>query len=217
MTPVPCSLCSQLEGSADGDLLYELLGGHEYVRRVVDLSGELALVPSAGALVRGHLLLIPRRHVRSFAALGRAALEHVERTLTQIEAAMPPQSAALQVFEHGDAPDSERVSCSVEHAHLHLVPGVPDLWPGIAYGLSWEPAAALADVTRTGGREYLALRTPSAGWQIALAPPAGHPSQILRRAVAEAIGEPTAWNWRNHPRRELTEASWELARALARR
>lgn len=76
--------------------------------------------------------------------------------------------------------------------------------------LPWT-SISLTELSQAAGSEYLAFCSPSAGWQITIAPPEGHPSQLMRRVVADAIGEPDQWNWRVHPRRSLTQESWRLA------
>lgn len=215
MTTPGCCLCAQMAGDASDDLLQEHLGG-EYVRRARPVGQQLEIIPSLGALAKGHLLLCPTDHVRSFAELGSSRLAGVEATLGMVAAALSKATGhAVQFFEHGDDPSSDRVSCSVSHAHIHLVPHPIDLAPLAETVVRWEPIGRLADLPKTSnGREYLALRGLKGNWQMAIAPPQGHQSQLLRRLMARSLGRPESWNWRTAPNLPLTESTWELAASL---
>jgi hypothetical protein len=102
-----------------------------------------------------------------------------------------------------------RVACSVEHAHLHLVPAAPDLWPHIDHSIQWERLADGLNAlpSAIGSHEYLLYRDLDERYWVSRAPADGHPSQVMRRALAAALGEPEQWNWRVHPRRLETLAS----------
>jgi ATP adenylyltransferase len=211
-----CCLCSQIEGDARGDLLHRWLRRGEYERTVADLAASWHAIPSIGALVPGHSLLCPRAHARSLASAMRSDWRGATESLAVLDSALSACfGGPVQLFEHGNAADGERLACSVEHAHLHIVPGVPDLWPFIDSRVVWQPIAGIADLPEATGRsEYLLFRDSSAAWWVARAPSDGHPSQLMRRAVAAAIGEPDEWNWRLHPRLEQTQATAEAVLAL---
>lgn len=215
MTP-SCHLCSQIDGDAAADLLHELIGDGAYRRRVVDLSEALVAMPSVGALVPGHLLLCPRSHVRSFASMpdmrsAQTALSHAVGGLCSW--ARRP----VQYFEHGNSRDGDAIACTVEHAHIHLLPGVPNLQPLVASAVRWRPVVggleALSDVV--GDREYLMLG--GLDGRVWAAPQDLNnpiPSQWMRRVAARALGVPDRWNWREHPRPTMVRESLGAARSL---
>jgi ATP adenylyltransferase len=208
----PCCLCAQMRGEPELDLLHEYLGGQAYRRRLVELGHDWYAMPSIGSLVPGHTLLCPFDHVRSYAALGRATMVDLCPRLDRLAAGL---GGRVQVFEHGNAKTGSQVACSVEHAHLHVVPKGPDMWPHIDARLEWEalegglPGLAAS----VGTDEYLLYGDLSGRYWVARASDRGHASQILRRALATAVGQPEQWNWRAHPRLRDTEAS---LRALTR-
>ena len=118
-----CCLCSQIEGHADGDLIARLLGMKPYVRRVMAESASFAVLPSLGPLTPGHALLCPRSHVRSMTALppgGDGEYRRLKAEMWQRLAEL--YDAPIHVFEHGVAASGERTLCTVDHAHVHLVP-----------------------------------------------------------------------------------------------
>ena len=217
----PCCLCAQIAGDADRDLLERHLGRGHYTRRLAELKDGWHAIPSLGSLVPGHTLLCPSTHTRSFASLtpteidaGCANLADVSERLARL------LGGPVQVFEHGDAINGDRVSCSVDHVHLHVVPAAPDLWPHIDGSIVWhELRGGLRGLKQAvGDGEYLLFADTKARWWFAHAPTCGHSSQVMRRALATAIGEPSQWNWRLNPRLEETSASLEiLTRTLGQR
>lgn len=209
-----CCLCDQFAGRAAGDLLHRHLGG-TYEERLRRIEGGFALLPSVGALVPGHLLLCPEQHLRSFREPGASQLADVERRVDEVAAALTRATGRrVSCFEHGDAPGVSRVSCSVSHAHLHLVPAGKSLINGAQQLAEWMQIESLADLPSTiGEHEYLMLKEADL-LLVAKAPEAGHPSQLLRRLVADSVGTPEAWNWREHPNHLLTRASWDLTQKL---
>lgn len=206
-----CCLCSQLEGDEAGDLVHRWLRRDRYERTVADLTASWHAIPSIGSLVPGHTLLCPTQHTRSLSSTSERNRRGLNDSLAVLGAALESRfGGPVQVFEHGNAADGGRLACSVEHTHLHLVPGVPDLWPFIDGNLAWRLIPGLDAIREAvGDREYLLFRDAGERWWVAHAPGHGHPSQLMRRAVAAAIGEPDQWNWRLHPRLDQTQATAE--------
>jgi ATP adenylyltransferase len=206
-----CHLCAQLAGERSGDLLQELLGTREYVRRVVLESAEFAVIPSLGALVEGHVLVLPKAHVRSFAQLGTSAGEtesFLERARLAVESAYSPP----QIFEHGTGARSPQPACSVEHAHIHLVPCEVDLFARLADRFSWSRVGGEAELAElVGDGEYLRIGVEG-GWMVARGGE-GFPSQLLRRELLGALAGPERdWNWRTSPRPELVASTFRALR-----
>jgi hypothetical protein len=105
-------------------------------------------------------------------------------------------------FEHGNATGEQRIACSVEHAHLHLLPAHVNVDDALRRLGSWVPIdTAGSPWVITHGREYLLYRPPGADESWVRVTPAGKrtQSQLLRRLFAVALGRPGLWNWREHP------------------
>ena len=155
-----CWLCGQIQGIPEADLLHRLLpGGASYQRRVVFELDGFAAVPSLGPLISGHVLLVPSRHVRSFSALTAAEQRVASSAASQVEHLLEREyGVSVQAFEHGNAREGDRIACSVEHAHLHLLPIEVDASPWIDDDLDWfewDGRGDLSDVV--GAREYLRI------------------------------------------------------------
>ena len=208
----PCHVCSQIDGDPQHDLIAHLLPGCAYVRRVVVEDAHFAVLPSLGALRPGHLLICPREHVRSLAALPAARMIRLQRMVRRVHALLCPAGCGdeLLLFEHGSAADGGRTACSVDHAHLHAVPVPAGLAGGLLPQLAWQSLASAPDaLARTvGGAEYLLQWRHGGRLRVALAPPGGHPSQAMRRALAERLQPAPPWNWRDAPDAGHAHATW---------
>ena len=213
MTPPPCYLCGQIDGDPRANLLEPLLHSSWSHRPVLAENSDAAAMPSIGALVTGHVLVCPKQHLRSFAA-APAALDQGLGSLAEEVASVLIRTLGLPVhrFEHGSSTYGSRVACSVEHAHLHLVPSPVDVVPAISHVARWRRVeGGLRSLRRAvGAEEYLLYESPEGRRFVAEAPAGGFPSQLLRRIFAAEAGEAATWNWREHPARERVEATVSL-------
>jgi diadenosine tetraphosphate (Ap4A) HIT family hydrolase len=218
MTVERCHFCGQIAGSTEYNLLYELLGCRWAARPVLRENVGAVAMPSIGALTAGHLLISPGRHLRSFAVASAeemTALDQLARTTTR--ELHDATGLPVHGFEHGSSACGERIACSVEHAHRHLIPFrsivVPGLWEATRWrqlGRSETLAAA------TGGREYLSYHAPD-GRTWTATTNVGFPSQMLRRVFSSAFGSTQSWDWHANPRVETVLATIALFdRAAAR-
>ncbi len=206
-----CHFCGQIAGSPGQSLLYEVLGCRWAVRPVLRENEGAVAMPSIGALAPGHLLISPKRHLRSFAVASveqLAALDRLVRTTTR--ELHDATGLPVHGFEHGSSACGERIACSIEHAHRHLIPfrdtAVPGLWDAAQWRQLEQPET-LADATR--GREYLSYHAPDGRAWVATTED-GFPSQLIRRVFASAIGQTRTWDWRSHPHVEAVLATIAL-------
>lgn len=208
-----CHLCDQVAGRQNGDLISRLLNERTYVRRVACETAHFAALPSLGPIVPGHTLLCTREHFKSFAEVGVLG-ENIcgEMGMLSLQLGRVLEriyGGSVHRFEHGSGRGSTRVLCTVEHAHIHLIPTAVDLWSTLGRCQEWERievgAASLYARVRDG--EYLYYESPE-GWA-AIAMSGEFESQYLRRIVARAIGVPELWNWRANPRAELAHQWYE--------
>lgn len=197
-----CALCHQIDGEANGDLLHRHLGG-QYVRRVALENESAVVIPSLGPLGFGHVLVCPARHRRSIAECDTDEFRDFQR-LAHSGASDLARLTGRPVhrFEHGNATGAQRVACSVEHAHLHLLPAAVDVsetLKGMGAWASVDAAASPWEVSQ--GREYLLYQPPRAQVSFVRVAAEGESvsSQLLRRVFAEALGRGERWNWRERP------------------
>jgi diadenosine tetraphosphate (Ap4A) HIT family hydrolase len=209
-----CCLCSQIQGDAANDLISKLLPEAPYCRRIAIESDHFAVVPSLGPLVPGHSLLCPKQHVKSFADLDqRLTGEYRDFKAFVSERVGTVFDAPVHCFEHGSASGGSRIICTVDHAHLHLVPANVEVRSMLASDRRWIATSGDPLELRVGtdGDEYLYYEDPHGSALVACA--AGQPfdSQHLRKLFAEALGRTEKWNWRDAP---LPEEADRAFRAL---
>jgi diadenosine tetraphosphate (Ap4A) HIT family hydrolase len=205
-----CCLCAQIAGNSARDLLHEVLGAATYERRARDVTAGFVAIPSVGALSPCHVLLCPRRHVRSFAALPKRERDEAQEASTRLEGFLGERwRLPMHLFEHGNARTGDRVSCSVEHAHLHFVGSAASVWGEVANEFAWLEIAGGDLRAAVGDDEYLRYRGPSGKWQITVTDGAPIPSQLMRRVFAGAHGATEAWDWRSDPAIPRIKAMWQ--------
>lgn len=206
-----CYFCGQIEGRRERDLIAQMLPGEQYIRRVMMETSSFAVIPSLGPLTQGHALLCPKAHLRSVAALGeadwaefRAAKQGLRQVLADLH------GCPVLLFEHGMSAHGSRIPCTVDHAHLHFVPlhGVPNLAsvPLVRWQVFDGSRAELLHLA--GGDEYLFVETPDGVARIATQGRLGFESQLMRKVIAEYIGEAARWSWRERPDPAAAHASW---------
>jgi len=210
--PESCCLCSQIEGDPLGDLIAQLLPDEEYVRRVPVETDNFAVIPSLGALVPGHMLICPKQHIRSFGVLSSELWQEflwLKDTMASILA--DRYDAPVHFFEHGSRNIGHKIVCTVDHAHLHCLPGHVDVWPALTeFQWKWVPIARLSDIGSVQGKyEYLYYESPQgvAGLCSALSHE-GFPSQILRRVFAQLLNCEERWNWRVIPAADCADMAF---------
>lgn len=213
MGQMRCCLCAQVQGGVGANLLQQLLGTRWSTRPVL-LENDVAVVmPSIGALAPGHVLVSPKLHARSLATTPRWCWDLVEQLAHEAAEHLRQVTGELvHGFEHGSARSGERVACSVEHAHLHLLPASVSIDERLASLGSWtaigaDPEALFAAVQ---SEEYLLYRHPSGQRYVKIAPRNGFPSQLMRRVFADALDVAEYWNWRVHSAENHVRATIDL-------
>lgn len=167
----------------------------------VDLASDsrAAVVPSIGSLVPGWLLVVPRRPALAFAEFD--LLERVELLTFALSVSAQVAEFGNRVYqlEHGAAVAGSSVGCGVDQAHLHVLPTDFDLEQVVFRDRSvqWtaaDPHDPWRDVAL--GAEYYLIRSED---RCFIGSPLNAQRQYFRRKVAEAVGSPECWDYREWP------------------
>ena len=158
-------------------------------RKAQRRSAAAVLVADADPVVPGHRLWVTLAHVPSFASLPGHE--------SQLTAAFHEADDGRTVmYEHGNETWNLTGNQSIDHAHMHVVPGVvaTDVLIHRLTGLApWTEVAGLADAwAACRGRNYHLLALPGGR---TLVTSTNLPSQVFRRECARAHGVPE-WDWR---------------------
>jgi ATP adenylyltransferase len=160
----------------------------------------MVAVPSVGALVPGWILIIPKRHVLSLAGLAAYEKRSFVAELHVLKRQYTERFGSVTLFEHGPALPGGAVGCSIDHAHMHIVPtgGLDLVARAQAYfpGFTWRKIDGLGAVEP--GVPYLFVEPPvGSAW---VATGNDIPSQALRRVVAAELGCTDEYDWKAFPR-----------------
>lgn len=163
--------------------------------RVLRRGPGVVLAPTVGTIVPGYLLAVTIAHRFNFGELGADELrDEVEPwLLCQLADLRSRFHADYVVFEHGSTGETERYGGCVVHAHMHLVPGGPEL-AEMLLGASggWEEVEGLAALSRHARSGYAFLGFGGRAWAIEQP---DFPGQWVRRVIARWAGVPDDWDW----------------------
>ncbi len=207
-----CDFCGQIAGDSRHNRLLPLLGTRWSRQPLLAARERAVTMPSVGALAEGHVLVCPREHVRSVATADNAAVADVEALAAETRRSLEELTTLpVHGFEHGSGDDGLRVACSIEHAHLHLLPADVEIRPRLRQLCEWRPIEPGIEPLRAAadGREYLLYEAPD-GERWLSPTEVGFPSQLLRQVLAAALGREGEWNWREHAARSRVAATVEL-------
>ena len=217
MNKKQCCICSQIRGDASNDLLAHTISSDSYTRRVLIESDALAVIPSIGPLVTGHVLLCPKMHFKSFAQIPstlEAEFDGIKKRVSSL--LRQTYGHRVHLFEHGSARNAQQPLCTVEHAHIHFVPTDVEIWPDIEHEFEWQPVhkgiTALTEIV--GEMEYLWYESPKGLSVVATGIEGTFESQYLRKIFARAVGLGDAWNWREFPRSEIINETYANIRRV---
>ncbi|MDP2698698.1 HIT domain-containing protein [Thalassospira sp.] len=166
---------------------------------VLSETDNFVVLPSLGSLVDGWILIVPKRPMPNLAGLTEGERRELVTLRQNLTKRLELFSESVFSFEHGGRYGSV-VSCSVDQAHLHLVPLPFDLIATSISetGVDWQqiPEAYKLDETITSGREYLYLAnydTEFVGF------PEKNTSQWFRKIIARNLGCANRWDYKKFP------------------
>ena len=115
-----CGFCQEIRlGSVDRNIAEQ----YRCESRIFWHSPLNLVMPSVGPLAPGHVLVVPRDHVRNSRALPTDHKQDILELLSKTELFLSNTfRSGVYVFEHGIPTDQEGGGCGVDHAHIHLLP-----------------------------------------------------------------------------------------------
>lgn len=169
--------------------------GHLVNSRIIFESIDFVAVPSLGPVVEGHTLVIPKKHINSFAEIhdSKSALEFISR----VKQWLTQNKGNTTCFEHGTIAYTATGGCGITHAHLHVIPAINIQLPNLSAGkwIKIENSNYIQILNRIGAQKsgYLFFELSSGEKYYHLDPKT--PSQYLRQHIVKALGK-NNWDWR---------------------
>ncbi len=158
---------------------------------------QFLVFPTLGCFVEGYLLICPRMHVPSCAALERPLLGKLEKLTASVTRVVRDNYGSCVVFEHGLASCRRRAGGCIDHAHLHVVPGDFDLVSVLSERFVPQVLQHWSELEGWNGRPYLLIQSAQGELYICDVPDV-LPSQFLRQHAADKLNVLARWDWRNH-------------------
>lgn len=188
MEDASCPFCKELEtGKIKINETQELL-----LDRIIYSSENLAVFPSFGPIVEGHLLIVPKQHHISIAQMPQLHSE-LSKVQEKIRETLTKNYCEPIFFEHGPISRYEKAGCCIEHAHLHAVPTSSSILEEITRNFDYQEIKGFSKLpTQTA---YLFLEEKEKRYVFPIREVL--PSQYLRQVLAAKLGVPERWNWRD--------------------
>ena len=188
-----CGYCNYLKREADE------------TERTVYRSKYFFVVPTLGEFALGYLLIIPFRHIMSFAELNEAEREEFPQVLSDVKEILKLTYGveSFLVWENGTGNGGKgKASNSIVHAHLHIAPSsmvnadvIQDNLGATLTSIKYE------DFPKYGNHSYLLVEDKDGSWRINDDKQLYIPRQYVRQLLAVEYGykDDKSWNWRESP------------------
>lgn len=179
--------------------------------RILFETDDFVVVPTVGALVPGWILVVPKVSAICFGAIDTVRRKRLLDVKNYCASVVEERFGEAAVFEHGPATVGGPVGCTVDYAHLHILPAPCDLIDSIAMvSTSTTDWLSVDNIEATeryyrNGVPYLFVEQPVGKAMIADA--REMPSQLFRRVVAKSVGRPCEFDWRDFPIEENVQAT----------
>lgn len=161
------------------------------------------MVAGVGAQYVGYCLLAPAEHIASVCALTSIRLQKFEGFVATQLNTLTTWYGPLTYWEHGGVGAGRLTSACVDHAHLHVLPGVVPLHIESAGSVHYGDISEWwSDARRWSDDPYVAFG--HTGTVCIVGPDPGVP-QYFRRQVADFIGRPEEWDYAAYPNYALVK------------
>lgn len=183
-------------------------GEQEKPEHILYESDNFYVVPGLGAFFDGYVMIVPKRHVMSYAELNEKEYEEFLRVLNDMKFILESvYGKKIFVFECGSGRGGAgKHETSIVHAHFHLAPTDMPVLDNIHKSGLHPALISPRDLSNYGEYPYMLYIDQEENWYISSDPdtyfPRQHPRQILADYMKLEKGE---YNWRTNPLREKME------------
>jgi diadenosine tetraphosphate (Ap4A) HIT family hydrolase len=178
--------------------------------RVVCETPNFFVMPTLGSMgIEGYLLIITKEHHLGFGMIPQSQHAELAELISELKGRVKDEyGKSCLIFEHGPRIGGTEPGKSIDHSHLHLVPGVDivDDWAvdmmhrlgrkGQFYRVDRVEGFEKARELCLRGSSYLYVDSPQ-GMQLLSEQNFHRPSQYFRTMVAHQV-EVTEWNWKEN-------------------
>lgn len=203
-----CSICSEFSNRNVCELWYpylkELKYKYDIDNRILCEGKMFAIIPSLGPVSSCHLLVVPKRHVCSYAMMSKKELDEAERLIVQLIKYVEKKYGNCMVFEHGTLAEDMKSSASCNHAHMHIVACEQSI---ISYlkkdGLILRPIERLSDIRLQERREKAYFYYKESETSAYIMDDIVQKSQYMRMLFLKVQGKTEQWDWKKNYKIEI--------------
>lgn len=186
-----CGICNEINGIS-------LIKGYDEIvadkKNIIAETNDFLVVPSVGPLNNSHVMLIPKHHINSFAALDPDIRKKGIEILQKLNEFTTRQSSnSLIFFESGAGENIDHSGGCIFHAHIHCVYYSPEFENALNKEIDFKKTknTNLTFDTKNGYVWYM-----NSDYDEFLCNKPLLPSQFLRYLYANANSIHGNWNWR---------------------
>ena len=190
-----CGICLEISGKGNpefGDIYCELIKSRG---NIILESASFLVIPSFGPLNYSHVMLVPKRHVNSFAQLSDFEINEGFKVLGFLKNhILNTRGETLVFFESGAGTTISHSGGCIVHAHIHCVVDSKIFDERLRSEIKLEPVITGDYSGASIDAGYVWYRDAQYNSYICNSPML--PSQFLRYIYAQSCGSSSAWNWR---------------------
>lgn len=184
-----CPYCKQIDKG-----FFEF-NGTNLGNRIVYETENFIVFPSIGQIVEGYLLIAPKKHYLSIAALPNELFNELEFVKKKIEETLTNIYIKPIFFEHGSVSEKQRAGCCVTHAHIHAVPADVSISDFLSKNFIANKIKFYSELPKN--EAYLFLEEKNERFVYSIEEFV--PSQYLRKIIANRLGCAEKGDWRAYP------------------
>ncbi len=191
-----CPFCIEFSGTFES--FFKILVENRLQNRTLYEDDDFIVIIPMGQFMVGGMLLLTKKHIRSFAYLEPKLYEKLQILVDKIKISIKKILGVRPlIFEHGSAIDENKGVCCVDHAHLNIFPANVS----IHYHLKTKMFFDISSVS-----ELQQLKNFSEGYLYVDSSLNGHKiydgydvgSQLIRKIITKELGFEDRWHWRDY-------------------
>jgi len=200
-----CTFCDEIKDEKK-NLFFDTIGEKNGIEsRILYQDKNWIVVPAIGSFIHGYLLIVSKKHFLSIANFPPELYLNFEELLNRIGNILESQFGGYYIaFEHGATTTEYKLSCCVDHMHLHIIPFKKDCWYNIVqvYKFEYSEIVNYKDIKtytqENNVKSYLLFQNIDRRKYIIDSTNNVFPSQFFRQVISREININLKWDWRHH-------------------
>lgn len=167
---------------------------------IINETRNFVVIPSEGSIVPGWVLVIPKNSALRYSEICLDFTMELEDLISNLTSKIQKEFGIKPtIFEHGPQCLSQSIGCSVDYAHLHLVPLNFSLVEEVCLFENKITFVNLNSISQLAKyqNDYLLVKEPNDYFKIAT--DFTKSSQYIRKIIANKLAVPEKYDWKIYP------------------